>query len=85
MAKIKVHINIPEEENVAVLTMLRTMQEIGMDKKMSVHQLGAMLHINTNRMRYILDELIAADRLFKVCIVDKGPRYKRFRYEVPNE
>ena len=80
-----VHIDIPEEQFNAVVDLIENMQDIGLNGKTSVHQLGAMLHINTNRMRYILDELVIAKRILKICIVDRGENYKRYKYEVPNE
>lgn len=49
---------------------------------MPIRKMMEVTGLSMAEVRYSLEDLEAEEAISKVCIVDKGPRYKRFKYEV---
>lgn len=49
---------------------------------MPIRKMMEATGLSMAEVRYSLTDLEAEEAIRKICIVDKGPRYRRFKYEV---
>lgn len=80
--KIVVTIKIDRGEKIATVALIAKLQS--MVTTMSVQSMADMLDENVNRMRFIVDELLAEGVIEKIAVGVHKPNYKRYTYKVIN-
>jgi len=79
-SKLVVKINISAEEKDATVRLIKHLSKTV--STMSVQNMADMLDENVNRLRYIIDALLAEGRIEKIPVGMHKANYKRYTYKV---
>lgn len=71
-------LNIKEYEKINVLNAVRLLK----DKATSVDKIASMTDISSNRVRFVIEDLLDEGRLFREVVKNYGPRYIRYKYSI---
>lgn len=73
-------LNITQAERLQVISVIK----INKNKQISVAKIAQKIKGNPNRVRFIIEELIADHKIKKVPVKNYNKHYRRYTYEIIN-
>jgi predicted transcriptional regulator len=71
-------ISITEDEKKAVIKVIKKFK----NKQISISKIAKEAKGNTNRVRYVVEQLIAEERIVKIQTKNYNNNYRRYKYDI---